>query len=117
MPITPNYDSLWDSVQNTEYVTFTKVTPTGSTTSYGGVHALGRAIYMSPTEAGGVQMTPATTKWHLRARSLPPSVVPDRGDRIVSVLGRMQGTWVVKSVNVMTAGTRYECECQRLEDV
>lgn len=116
MPITPNYDGIWEAVQNTEYVSVVNVAPDGTTTTYGGVLALGRAIRQAVSDVGGAQMTPATTTWHLRAACLPASVVPDRGWRIISVSGRMQGTWVIKEADIVTAGTRYECRCQRLLD-
>jgi len=80
-----------------ETVTFVKVAPDGTTTSYGGVDALPvPLVAANVTDAGGAQMTPQTVNWHLKLSDLPAGVIPDRGDRVVSVSVFYAGTWVVR---------------------
>lgn len=94
----------------TEEVTFVRVTPDGGETSYTKVKGLRRAIHGAAVTMGQAQVIPDKATWHLDIATL--EVIPRRSDKIVS---EGSGTWVVQNDNTETLGTRYRCECQKLE--
>ena len=105
----------WLVFDLTETVTFYRVTPDGSETTYSSVSALfedGQSERL--TSAGQVQMTPQTTRVHIRASTL--SVKPARGDKVVSVSTANAGTYVVVTCVTEGAayGSRYVCEVQKV---
>lgn len=107
----------FDLIDMIESIDLVKVAPDGTETTYSAVQAYAeQEVPAMPTDAGGVQMTPATRNWHVRTSSLPPGVVPARGDKILSTSDWVGGTWVIKSSKRVAWGVRFECDTQLLED-
>lgn len=105
----------WTVFDLTETVIFLRVTPDGTETSYSSVSALFEdGLGERLAGAGQVQMTPQTTRVHIRASTL--AVKPARGDRIVSTSTANAGTYLVQQCDTEGAayGSRYVCTVQKV---
>lgn len=112
-----DFSDEFDVFDWAESVRYVRVEPDGTTTTYGGVQAVGWGVNDTLIDPS-VQMTPRRGGWRLRASTIPAGLRPGRGDRIISTSPQMAGTWVIFHAQYNLDGTMIVCpDCQLLDNV